>query len=295
MTTCRKTFTPNQYVLDSKGGPFPDGLPVLPSFEVGATFSKFTPMANVAYHFNPNAMLYATYSQGFKSGGFTQRVFPPLPATPSFGPESVTSYEIGLKTSGLDNRFHVNIAAYRANYDDIQVQIFQAIAPITANGGQGRIQGFEFETQVSPGAGWFFEANAGFTDAGYTRIDPAAISLTLQSQFAFVSRWTGMVATEKEFQLGGLGRLSPRVQWTYRSSYFNDALNTPFEEQPSYGLVDTSLKWNDPSAKYSASFGVKNAFNKAYDLAAYFTPGSGPISVIPARGREWYLSVKADY
>jgi iron complex outermembrane recepter protein len=294
-TRDRKTFTPNQYVLDSKGGPFPDGLPVLPSFEVGATFSKFTPMANVAYHFNPNAMLYATYSQGFKSGGFTQRVFPPLPATPSFGPESVTSYEIGLKTSGLENRFHVNIAAYRANYDDIQVQIFQAIAPITANGGQGRIQGFEFETQVSPGAGWFFEANAGFTDAGYTRIDPAAIGLTLQSQFAFVSRWSGMVATEKEFQLGGLGRLSPRVQWTYRSSYFNDALNTPFEEQPSYGLVDTSLKWNDPSAKYSASFGVKNAFNKAYDLAAYFTPGSGPISVIPARGREWYLSVKADY
>jgi iron complex outermembrane recepter protein len=294
-TRDRKTFTPNQYVLDSKGGPFPDGLPVLPSFEVGATFSKFTPMANVSYHFNPNAMLYATYSQGFKSGGFTQRVFPPLPATPSFGPESVTSYEIGLKTSGLDNRFHVNVAAYRANYDDIQVQIFQAIAPITANGGQGRIQGFEFETQVSPGAGWFFEANAGFTDAGYTRIDPAAIGLTLESQFAFVSRWSGMVATEKEFQLGNLGRLSPRVQWTYRSSYFNDALNTPFEEQRSYGLVDASVKWNDPNSKYSANVGVKNAFNKAYDIAAYFTPGSGPFSVIPDRGRQWYVSVKMDY
>jgi iron complex outermembrane recepter protein len=294
-TRDRKTFTPNQYVLDSKGGPFPDGLPVLPSFEVGATFSKFTPMANVSYHFNPNTMLYATYSQGFKSGGFTQRVFPPLPATPSFGPESVTSYEVGLKTSGWDNRFHVNVAAYRANYDDIQVQIFQAIAPITANGGQGRIQGFEFETQVSPGAGWFFEANAGFTDAGYTRIDPAAIGLTLESQFAFVSRWSGMVATEKEFQLGNLGRLSPRVQWTYRSSYFNDALNTPFEEQRSYGLVDASVKWNDPNAKYSANVGVKNALNKAYDLAAYFTPGSGPFSVIPDRGRQWYVSVKMDY
>ena len=104
------------------------------------------------------------------------------------------------------------------------VQIFQAIAPITANGGQGRIQGFEFETQVSPGAGWFFEANAGFTDAGYTRIDPTAIGLSLESKFAFVSRWTGMLAAQKEFQFGDLGRVSPRVQWTYRSSYFNDAL-----------------------------------------------------------------------
>jgi iron complex outermembrane receptor protein len=104
-----------------------------------------------------------------------------------------------------------------------------------------------------------------------------------------------MVATEKEFQLGNLGRLSPRVQWTYRSSYFNDALNTPFEEQRSYGLVDASVKWNDPNAKYSANVGVKNALNKAYDLAAYFTPGSGPFSVIPDRGRQWYVSVKMDY
>ena len=151
-TRDRKTFTPNQYVLNSKGGPFPVGTPLLPPFEVGAAFSKFTPLANLAYHFTSNGMLYATYSQGFKSGGFTQRVFPPLPATPSFGPESVTSYEIGLKSTEWDGRLRTNLAAYRANYDDIQVQIFQAIAPITANGGQGRIQGFELEAQLSPGA-----------------------------------------------------------------------------------------------------------------------------------------------
>lgn len=294
-TRDRKTFTPDQYVLNSKGGPFPVGLPLLPSFEVGAAFSKFTPMANLAYHFTPDTMVYATYSQGFKSGGFTQRVFPPLSATPSFGPESVTSYEIGLKTSALDNHVRMNLAAYRANYDDIQVQIFQAIAPITANGGQGRIQGFEFETQLSPGGGWYFEANTGFTDAGYTRIDPTAVGLTLESKFAFVSRWTGMMAAQKEIQLGAFGQLSPRLQWTYRSSYFNDALNTPFEEQGSYGLVDGSLQWRDRSAKYSATFGVKNAFDKAYDLAAYFTPGSGPISVIPDRGRQWYVTLKTDF
>jgi iron complex outermembrane receptor protein len=294
-TRDRKTFTPDQYVLDSKGGPFAVGTPLLPPFEVGAAFSKFTPLANLAYHVTSNSMVYATYSQGFKSGGFTQRVFPPLPATPSFGPESVTSYEIGLKTTGWDNRVRMNLAAYRANYDDIQVQIFQAIAPITANGGQGRIQGFEFETQLSPGGGWYFEANTGFTDAGYTRIDPSAIGLTLESKFAFVSRWTGMLATQKEIQLGALGQLNPRVQWTYRSSYFNDALNTPFEEQAGYGLVDASLQWRDRAAKYFVTFGLKNAFDKAYDLAAYFTPGSGPFSVIPDRGRQWYVTLKTDY
>ena len=201
-------------------------------------------------------------------------MFPPLPATPSFGPESVTSYEIGLKTTGWDNHVRMNLAAYRANYDDIQVQIFQAIAPITANGGQGRIQGFEFETQLSPGDGWYFEANTGFTDAGYTRIDPSAVGTDTGIEVRLpVSRWTGMLATQKEIQLGALGQLNPRVQWTYRSSYFNDALNTPFEEQAGYGLVDVSLQWRDRAAKYFVTFGLKNAFDKAYDLAAYFTPG----------------------
>ncbi len=270
-------------------------MPLLPPVEVGATFSKFTPMLNAAYHISADAMVYATYSKGFKSGGFTQRVFPPLPATPSFGPESATSYEIGAKTSGLDGKVRVNAAAYRTNYDDIQVQVFQAIAPITANGGQGRIQGLELEANASPGDGWFFEANAGLTDAKYTSIDPSVIGLTLDSKFAFVSRWTGIAAVQKEIQLGALGRISPRIQWTYRSNYFNDALNTPSEEQPGYGMLDAALQWNSHDTKYSATAGVKNALDKDYTLAAYFTPGSGPISVIPNRGREWYVSVKAGF
>ncbi len=76
------------------------------------------------------------------------------------------------------------------------------------------------------------------------------------------------------------------MQWTYRSSYFNDALNTPSEEQPGYGLLDGSLQWSVARTRDSPPpSGVKNALDKDFILAAYFTPGSGPISVIPDRGR----------
>lgn len=104
-----------------------------------------------------------------------------------------------------------------------------------------------------------------------------------------------MLTAQKEIQLGSLGQIGPRVQWTYRSSYFNDALNTPFEQQAGYGLVDASVQWRDRAAKYFVTLGIKNALNKAYDLAAYFTPGSGPVSVIPDRGRQWYVTLKTDY
>lgn len=294
-TEDKKSFLPHEYVLNSKGGPFPDGLAILPPIEVDANFSKFTPLLDASYHIDPTTMVYATYSTGFKSGGFTQRVFPPLPATPSFGPETVTSYEIGLKTSALENRVHFNAAAFLANYDNIQVSIFQSIAPITANGGTGRIKGLELESQVAPGAGWFFETNVGLTDAYYTEIAPDATALTLNSKFAFVSKWQGLAAVQKEFDLPDNSRISPRVEWAYRSGYFNDALNTQAEAQPAYGLLNGILQWTSANSKLSASVGVKNALNKDYIIAAYFTPGSGPVSVIPDRGREWYVSLKTSF
>lgn len=294
-TQDKKSFTPNEFIVNSKGGPFPDGLPVLPSTPVNQTFSKATPLVNLSYHIVPETMVYATYSQGFKSGGFTQRVFPPLAATPTFQPETVTSYEVGLKTSTWEDKLHFNAAAYLTNYDDIQVSVFQAIAPITANGGTGRIKGLEFETQLSPGDGWYFEGNAGLTDAYYTSILPTATDINLDSKFAFVSKWQYLFAGQREFHLPGNSRLTPRLEWQYRTAYFNDSLNTVAEEQPGYGLLNGMLQWMAADSKLSASVGVKNALNKRFIDAAYFTPGSGPISVIPDRGRQWYVMLKTSF
>jgi iron complex outermembrane receptor protein len=294
-TQDKKSFTPNEFVVNSKGGPFPDGLPVLPSTPVNRTFSKATPLVNLSYHILPETMVYATYSQGFKSGGFTQRVFPPLPATPTFDPETVTSYEVGFKTSTWEDKLHFNAAAYLTNYDDIQVSIFQSIAPITANGGTGKIKGLEFETQVSPGAGWYFEGNAGLTDAYYTSILPSATDINLNSKFAFVSKWQYLFAAQKEFHLPDNSKLSPRVEWQYRTAYFNDSLNTVAEEQPGYGLLNCILQWTAANSRLSATLGVKNALNRQFIDAAYFTPGSGPISVIPDRGRQWYVMLKTSF
>ncbi|MEA3173013.1 MAG: iron complex outerrane recepter protein [Gammaproteobacteria bacterium] len=294
-TEDKKSFSPNEFVVNDKGGPFPIGTPVLPSIPVDRNFNKVTPLANLSYHIDTNTMVYGTYSKGFKSGGFTQRVFPPLPATPTFDPETVTSYEVGFKTAQFDGMLNFNAAAYLTNYDDIQVSIFNAIAPITANGGTGRVKGLELETQVSPGGGWYFEADAGLTDAYYTSIAPGATDININSQFAFVSKWQWMIAGEKQFVLPGNSHLSPRLEWTYRTHYFNDALNTPEEAQPGYGLLNGLLTWTSANSKFSAILGVKNALDKDYIIAAYFTPGSGPVSVIPDRGREWYVQLKSSF
>jgi iron complex outermembrane recepter protein len=117
----------------------------------------------------------------------------------------------------------------------------------------------------------------------------------MNSKFAFVSKWQWMMAAEKQFVLPGNSHLSPRLEWSYRTKYYNDALNTEEEAQAGYGLVNGLLTWTSPASMYSVIGGVKNALNKDYILAAYFTPGSGPVSVIPDRGREWTIQLKVAF
>ena len=65
----------------------PAGDRLLPYEQVSTTARQFTPSVTFDYKLWQDALAYASYSKGFKSVGFTQRVFPPEPATPAFSPE----------------------------------------------------------------------------------------------------------------------------------------------------------------------------------------------------------------
>ena len=76
---------------------FNPGNLVLPAVTVSQEFSQTTPMLNLSYRVTDNLMTYATYSEGYKSGGATFRIFPIFPETPLYGPEEMQSFEIGAK------------------------------------------------------------------------------------------------------------------------------------------------------------------------------------------------------
>src|SRR3546814_4291004 len=80
------------------------GDAVLPNTERSTTVDEFTPSATLDVRITPDVLGYFTFSRGFKSGGFTQRVFPPEPEAPSFAPEFARLFEVGLKTELFDRR-----------------------------------------------------------------------------------------------------------------------------------------------------------------------------------------------
>jgi iron complex outermembrane recepter protein len=121
-----------------------------------ANFSKFTPKVGVDFRPNDDTMLYASWSRGYRSGGFSPRAATAATASTPFGPETVDSYEVGGKFSLADGKVLLNLAAYYSDYKDMQQNLTVPGGPtgnqtITGNvAGGAAIKGIEFDATFRP-------------------------------------------------------------------------------------------------------------------------------------------------
>ncbi len=294
-TQDRKDYLPDQYVISTLA-PFlviPPGTRIVPFQTVKADVNKWNPMVNLSYQVTSDAMLYATYSQGFKSGGYTQRIFPPEPSLPSFRPETVDSYEAGFKLMALDNRLRLNGAVFYTDYKDMQLLVADAtrVGPFITNAGKARIQGFELETNFAPGDGWRLNAAAGMTDAKFKQLNAGVQGLNLDSKFVYVSKWTVSASGEKEFGLGDNGSVTPHIDWSYRSGFFTNAngINNPELYQPGYSVFNGNIRWQSESKIFTLTAGVDNIGDKKFRLFGDYQPSFGFFMQAYDRGRQYYL------
>jgi iron complex outermembrane receptor protein len=300
-TKDEKSFRAGDYqvITETRTPAFTVGTLTLPKTPGHLDSNKTTPYANLAYRWTADFMTYLSYSKGFKSGGFTQRVFPPLPAVPSVGPEFVEVVEGGFKWQTADQRLRLNGAVFNTDYTDIQVQGFTSatgVAPIYINGPSARVRGAELELQASPGARWLFEAGAGYLDDKYKELPAGVIGLDTSKHFERISKWTLSSAVQKSFVLAdGRGQLTPRVDWSYRAKFYNDSANTEAIAQPGYSLLNAHLSWTSDDSRWNLGAGVENITDKDYIVAATLNPIVGTYTVIPARGREWFLRAQVDF
>jgi iron complex outermembrane receptor protein len=239
-----------------------------------------------------------SYSEGFKSGGFVQRVFPPKTEVPSFEPESAKVYELGFKWLGADERLRLNGAVFFTDYEDLQIEVNDGIAPVTRNAAEAEITGFELELTAVPGANWLIQAGVGYLDAEYTKLDPSQNfttdlrELTLASKLVNAPEWTTNVGVQYTATLGGGGQLIPRVDWAYTSEVFKDALNYPELRQDAYSLVNAYLTYIAPQGSWEAALFATNLTDEEY-ITSGFANGltQGRISANIGRPRQWGLSL----
>tara|TARA_B110001452_G_scaffold52783_1_gene40255 strand:+ start:4777 stop:7110 length:2334 start_codon:yes stop_codon:yes gene_type:complete len=308
-----KTFSPNQVVVSSNIG-LPSGTPILPMGVNKIDAQETTPMLNVAYSVTEDFMLYGNYSEGFRSGGFVQRIFPPRPDVVDFAPEFVESFEAGFKYSNDDRTLVVNGAVFNMDYDDIQVRVPQGVAQVEQNVGEAEIRGAEFELKWQPAESWFIEVGVGYTDADYTAIEIDISSIPLDdegnltadlsnpysviqqdNEFDHVPEWSGNMSVSKEFLADSGASLVVRLGGTYHSGYFNDPLNLPQIKTPELAIFDLTAVWTSPDEKYNVNTGIKNLTDEKYLASGFFNPTIGTIDTISDRGVQWYLTGRYNF
>lgn len=280
---------------------FTPGDRLIPEGEYEEEFDDWTPMVNIAYDISEDVMVYLTYSEGFKSGGFDQRFNVEfLDGPTSFDPETANTYELGIKSSWLDNRLRLNAAAFFTDYEDQHIIVREGFAPITFNAGESEIKGFEVETSFVPTDAWLIQASVGFIDAEYSKLDPTVIAnggIDKDSELAQTPEWSTNLGLAYTTDLGDLGTLTPRLDWSYKSESYNDAVNTPELRQGSYHLLNASISFLSADEAWEIVLAGRNLNSELYLMTgnSALATGASYAEGLWARQTEWSLSAKYSF
>lgn len=273
---------------------FPDPRDPLRFYPPGVNtkhFNNFSPRVGLEYGHSENVMVYISYSQGYKTGGWTTRLSFPEQTAPDFDEEEADSYELGLKSEWFDSRLRLNLAAFYTEYDGIQLTQTDGISPTTKNAGEARIHGAEIEFQAVPASNVTVNGGVGYIHDEYTQKD---VGVTAGSALPKTPRWTVTISPQYTFNLDHGARVVALVDFTHTSEQFNNTENTPTLLRSQVNLVNASLIYENASDRWSVTLGGTNLNDERYLTTGQFQPGGGLIYGTYSRPEEWYvkLSVK---
>lgn len=254
-------------------------LLVFPPADLERQDTNFAPKIGLEYRFSPEILTYASWSRGFKSGGFEGR--PTFEAAiESFGPETASAFEIGIKSDLFDRRVRFNAAVFQTDYNDIQVP-FTVADPITSvlgftteNAAGARVRGFEGEVSARVAKPLTLNMSVGHVDARYTDTDPNS-PITTATKLARTPAWNYTLGADIRAPIGsGATAFVGNLDYSWRSDQELDTRNCPFVRQPSYGLLSGRAGIAQSSGRWQAVVYARNITNERYLDAGTCYPGS---------------------
>lgn len=257
----RKSRDGTFYLYPLVGVPF-----IIPVDESGEVSShKFTWSAGLDYQFTPRNLLYAKVSTGYKEGGFNT-------GAPNYGPETVTSYEIGSKNSFFENHLQLNLSGFRLDYKNQQVAQFlsgaQTTGSYTVNAGSSRIYGIEANIVAQDQRFGRLELSANYLHARYLKfvssagwdpsinLDLSGNTLPLAPTFAMSAQY------EYPVELSSGAVVTPRLIVKSETKKYFTPNDYEDSEQKAYALVDLGLDFAPASKKWLLQAYIKNVANK---------------------------------
>jgi iron complex outermembrane receptor protein len=257
-------------------------------------FSEFTPKLALQYRHNDDLLTYASYTEGFKSGGWNARVTDVRDFV-AFQPETVKSMELGVKSEWMDDRLRANFTYFQADYDDFIISALNDAGRfVTINAAEVTIDGFEVELAFVAADGLDFFASLGQMDNEYKKLTGADFPKSNQ-----VKR-----TPEMSYQLGfnwdvavpGLGgSIITTGSFSHQDEYYNGLKNAAVELAPAIDLFDLSVGFRPDSGRWALTASCKNCGNEEYYHSTLNFGTLGFATQFPGLPRTWKLGFRYNF
>jgi iron complex outermembrane receptor protein len=270
----RYDYEKKKYTVLGEYQKAPDPVMVIrPDTSAQVNYHAISPKLGLSYNLSSKSNLYASYSQGFRAGGFTQlSIDPSQPPLYPYKPEYSNNVEAGIKNSLAGNRLRLNAVIFFTQVSHAQVPtlIIPDAITVTRNAGKLTSKGFEWEVESNPAKGLQVDYNFGYTDAKYKILKLSQggneVDLSGKRQI-FTPDITSLLAAQYSYEIAPKHslKLIVRGEWILVGKQYFDLANTI--AQSSYSLINT--RCGISTKHFGIFFWGRNLGNKKYIAYAY--------------------------
>lgn len=242
--------------------------------------NSFTPRVAIDFNASDDVLLYASYTAGFKGGGF-QSTAGSVADFVSFNPEDVDAFEVGLKSEWLDRRLRFNLAAYWNDYRNIQLD---TIVPppvgtgniVQLNVAKARVRGVELEANaiISPAFDLF--GFVSFIDDKILDVTQGAAALGTQAGGGLndVPQWQWQLGAN--VRVPGTG-LSAQLSWAHQGELFNTVTPpSPIQLIEANDIVTGRIRYEPEGAAWYVQLDCENCLDQRYYVSRLSFPPNYP-------------------
>lgn len=260
--------------------------------------SNLSGTAKLSYHLSENVMVYGSYAKGYKAGGFNlDRAQTGITPDSSlwFAPETVDSYELGIKSTLFGDKLMANLTLFDQRYENFQLNTFLGTAFVVESIPEVSSKGFDADFMWrTPITGLTIQGGVSYADTKYGQFaaadldNPAhfpGLSLLPGSQMSFAPKWTSSTSVSWNHDFGDL-RASASVTAKYSSEYNTGSDLIPFKLQEAYTLVNGRFGIGAADRKWTVEVWGQNMTDVNYRQVVLNAPlqGTGFQSTVQSGG-----------
>lgn len=264
------TVEEDPYGTSVVGSQFPD-LPI----QANTRYETDDISGKVGLDWTPtdDLLFYVSASKGFKSGGFDGSTLLDLIATTPFGEEVLWAYEVGFKSTFLNNTLQLNGALFYYDFEDMQVEVLRELPggiteSFRTNAGKSELTGSELEAWWRPAQGWDIRAGIAYLDSEITKwdsADPAEAAAFEGNQVPDAPELTYNAIIRYEWSMGSDLLMSASTDFNYNDDVFKTADNDPDFAAEDFLLWNARVALSSDSGSWTVAMWGKNLSDEVYE------------------------------